>query len=115
MKNNAFELISLLTKPEKVVVSYPVNYKGTEGRAAAFVSSMTDYFTVGGSPLSPVRTDKKRALTKDEELKEYAFDTATYENGKYKLLLSKSANRKSTPAVSFRCCPTKKILRRKTY
>lgn len=58
MKNNAFELISLLTKPEKVVVSYPVNYKGTEGRAAAFVASMTDYFTVGGSPLSPVRTDK---------------------------------------------------------
>lgn len=58
VKNNAFELISLLTKPEKVVVSYPVNYKGTEGRAAAFVASMTDYFTVGGSPLSPVRTDK---------------------------------------------------------
>lgn len=58
VKNNAFELISLLTKPEKVVVSYPVNFKGTEGRAAAFVASMTDYFTVGGRPLSPVRTDK---------------------------------------------------------
>lgn len=33
-------------------------------------------------------------MTKDEELKEYAFDTATYENGKYKLLLSKSAKAK---------------------
>lgn len=105
VKNNAFELISLLTKPEKVVVSYPVNYKGTEGRTAAFVASMTDYFTVGGRPLSPVRTDKKRALTKDEELKEYAFDTATYENGKYKLLLSKSAKSKVDAGSFFSLLP----------
>ncbi|UKI14339.1 MAG: hypothetical protein L6V85_09845 [Clostridiales bacterium] len=121
VKNNAFELISLLTKPEKVVVSYPVNYKGTEGRAAAFVASMTDYFTVGGSPLSPVRTDKKRALTKDEELKEYAFDTATYENGKYKLLLSKSAKSKVDAGSFFSLLPdeeknltSKNLLKRPT-
>ena len=44
-------------------------------------------------------------MTKDEELKEYAFDTATYENGKYKLLLSKSAKAKVDAGSFFSLLP----------
>lgn len=90
VKNNAFELTSFLIKPDKVVVTYPLNYKGTESRASSFVTSLSQYFTVDKKPLVPTKTDKKRARTKDEEILDYAFDTATYENGKYKLLLAKS-------------------------
>lgn len=59
-------------------------------------------------------------MTKDEELKEYAFDTATYENGKYKLLLSKSAKSKVDAGSFFSLLPdeenltSKNLLKRPT-